>query len=113
MPVGPPWMTTSRGYFFAGSKSAGLCSTPSIVAPSWLFHDTTSSVPAGQPAVCAFRSVSFFDPTNTSAIDVASERSDAIVSPSFEREKLELTVRSTGDTFVIALVSGFSLYRYA
>ena len=42
-----------------GSKSAGLCRTPSIVAPSWLFHDTTSSVLAVQLAVCAFMSVSF------------------------------------------------------
>ena len=32
-PVGPPWMTQSRGYFFAGSKSAGLMRTPSIGRP--------------------------------------------------------------------------------
>ena len=48
-PVGPPWITTSSGYLRDGSKSAGLCRTPSIVAPSWLFHDTSSSV-LGRPA---------------------------------------------------------------
>src|SRR6185295_14103720 len=59
-PVGPPWMTTSSGYLRDGSKSIGLCRTPSIVAPSWLFHETTSSVPVAQLATCAFMSVAFF-----------------------------------------------------
>ena len=44
MPVGPPWITTNNGYFFAGSKSFGRLRTPSIVAPSVLFHDTTSEI---------------------------------------------------------------------
>jgi hypothetical protein len=73
-PVGPPWMTTSNGYLRVGSKSSGLCSTPSIVVPSWLFHDTTSSALVVQPAVCAFMSVSFFVFTYTSDIDLESER---------------------------------------
>ena len=52
-------MTTSSGYLREGSKSAGLCSTPSIAAPSWLFHETTSSEPIAKRAICAFMSVSF------------------------------------------------------
>src|SRR5580765_3529132 len=108
-PVGPPWITTSNGYFFDASKSAGLCRTPSIVAPSWLFHDTTSSVLAVQPAVCAFMSVSFLAPTYTSLIVFAPARRHAIVWPSFDTEKLELTVASGAGTFAIALDSGSSL----
>ena len=38
-------MTQSRAYFFAGSKSAGLIRTPSIVVPSLLFQEMTSRVP--------------------------------------------------------------------
>src|SRR6266571_6683572 len=53
-------MTTSSGYLRDGSKSIGLCRTPPIAAPSWLFHETTSSVPVIQLATCAFMSVSFF-----------------------------------------------------
>ena len=92
-PVGPPWITTSSGYFFAGSKSIGLWSTPSIVAPSWLFHETTSSVLVAQPAVCAFMSVSFF----VADIHLGHRRrrrtrSDATVWPSRDSEKPAFTV---------------------
>src|SRR5258706_15949831 len=92
-------MTTSSGYLRAGSKASCLCRTPSTIAPSWLFHDTTSSALVVQFAVCALRLVSFRVPTNTSAIDFASARREAIVAPSFDSEKLELTVWSTDDTF--------------
>ena len=43
----------SSGYFFDGSKSAGLISTPSIAAPSLLFHEITSRVPTISSAACA------------------------------------------------------------
>src|SRR6185295_2189317 len=58
MPVGPPWMMTRSGYFLPGWKPIGLWRTPSIVAPSWLFHDTTSSALFAHFAVCAVKSVS-------------------------------------------------------
>src|SRR6187431_2872897 len=58
IPVGPPWMTTRSGYFFPAWNPIGLCRTPSIVAPSWLFHDTTSSALFAHFAVCAVMSVS-------------------------------------------------------
>src|ERR1041385_4977946 len=45
-PVGPPWMTTSSGYFLDGSKCAGLCSTPSMGMPSLLFQETSSTLPS-------------------------------------------------------------------
>jgi hypothetical protein len=50
-------MTTNSGYFRLGSNPAGLCSTPSIVAPSRLFHDTISALPTGQPRICRVMSV--------------------------------------------------------
>ena len=49
-PVGPPWMTHNKACFLAGSKSAGLMSTPSITVPSLLFQEMTSRVPRVQPA---------------------------------------------------------------
>src|ERR1700682_945701 len=48
MPVGPPWITHSSGYFFDGSRFAGLISTPSIVAPSLDFQLMTSRLPSCQ-----------------------------------------------------------------
>src|SRR6186713_1713299 len=103
-------MTTSSGYLREGSKSNGLCSTPSIVAPSWLFHETISSVLLVQPPVCALVSVSFLvrlkpDATYSSDIDFASERRYAYVLPSFVNEKLEFTAGSAAVTLAIALVA--------
>ena len=46
-------MMQSSGYFFAGSKSAGLINTPSIVVPSVLFHEITSRVPSMNGFVCS------------------------------------------------------------
>src|SRR6185295_11786112 len=43
----------SSGYFFAGSKSAGLINTPSIVVPSVLFQETSSRVPNTSVFVCS------------------------------------------------------------
>jgi hypothetical protein len=60
VPVGPPWITTSSGYFFPDAKPDGLCSTPSTKVPSWLFHETVSIGPFVHFAVCAVMSVSFF-----------------------------------------------------
>src|SRR3954451_21419680 len=108
-------MTTSSGYFRAGSKLDGLWRTPSIVTPSWLFHDTTSSVLVVQLAVCELKSVSLRgsvrlkpdatsrtpDATCTSGIVLASAPRYANAAPSAESEKLELTVCSEGPIFVI------------
>src|ERR1043166_3358942 len=47
----------SSGYFFAGSKSAGLIKTPSIVVPSWLCQEIISRVPSVKDFVCSFRLV--------------------------------------------------------
>ena len=58
MPVGPPWMSTSSGYCRSGSNPAGLCSTPSIVVPSVLVHETTSLVPTSQSAIWSVARVS-------------------------------------------------------
>ena len=58
-PVGPPWMTHSRAYFFDPSKSAGLASTPSMRVPSLLAQETTSSRGSVQSRMAALKSVSF------------------------------------------------------
>src|SRR5215217_1472101 len=117
-PVGPPWITTSRGYLRDGSKSAGLCRTPSMAAPSWLFHDTTSRVPIAKRAICAFMSVSFVGfasvagPTNTSAIDAASAPKNAAREPSRESVKFEPTQAAAGERRVTAFDAGSSRNRY-
>src|SRR5438445_692304 len=105
-------MTTSSGYLRAGLKSTGLWRTPSIVAPSWLFHDTTSSVLVVQLAVCAVKSVSWrgtcieAGATKTSAIDFASEARNATRDPSLEKVKLDPTDASAGASRVTVFVSG-------
>src|SRR5262249_56428526 len=127
-PVGPPWITTSSQYLRDGVKSTGLWRTPSIVAPSWLFHDTISSVLVVQFAVCAFMPVSFFvccgvrlEPdsaseetgaTNTSAIDFASEPRQATFDASREKLKLEPTHESPSDSPAIPFLSRFMPLRY-
>src|SRR2546425_12707443 len=112
-------MTTSSGYLRDGSKSNGLCSTPSIVAPSWLFHDTTSSVLVAQFDVCTLVSVSFFacrvrlEPdttdsrgaTNTSAIDFGSVPRNATVDLSREMGNENMTTESLGPRRETVLVS--------
>src|SRR5580765_820394 len=91
MPVGPPCVTTSSGYFFEGEKSFGLTRTPSIAAPSLLVHDTTSRDPTTKGASWADMSVSFAGPAksiptrNTSAIDVGEPAVKATRLASFER----------------------------
>src|SRR6266550_9165365 len=50
-------MMQSSGYFFAGSKSAGLINTPSIVVPSELVQETTSRVARLSDLVCSLRFV--------------------------------------------------------
>src|SRR6185503_20604018 len=117
-PVGPPWMTMSSGYLRDGSKSAGLWRTPSIAAPSWLFHETTSRMLVTRAAVCAFMSVSFFGlasvaaATNTSGTDLASAPRNATRDPSRESVKLEPTHVSAGARRVTALVPGSMRNRY-
>src|SRR5947207_12374274 len=114
-PVGPPWMTTSSGYLRAASKSAGLCSTPSTVVPSWLFHEITSRVLPIQPAVCAFMSVNLRaegSATYTSGIDFGSARRKAAIEPSLESEKPESTTCSLGVIRSIFLFAGSRRYRY-
>src|SRR5579864_1177328 len=114
-PVGPPCTTTSSGYLMAGLKSAGLCNTPSMAAPSLLVQLTTSSVPLRQPDVCAFRFVSVRAParllTTTSAIEDASARRHALVDPSSESVQALVTVRSTGFTLVAVRAPTSSRYR--
>src|SRR6185503_7866223 len=118
MPVGPPWMTISSGYLRDGSKSAGLCSTPSMAAPSWLFQETISRVPMAKRASCAFMSVSLTGlasedgATNTSATDRASAPRKATRLPSRDNEKLEPTQASDGARRAIALLEGSSRKRY-
>src|SRR6185295_12067933 len=117
-PVGPPWMTMSRGYLRAGSKSAGLCRTPSIVAPSWLVHETTSRVLVTKPAVCAFMSVSFLGfasvaaATNTSGTERASDPRNATLEPSRESVKLDPTHASAGARRVTVLLEGSRRNKY-
>src|ERR1700745_3294346 len=96
-------MTTSSGYLRDGSKSTGLCRTPSMVAPSWLFQETTSSVLVFQFDVCALVSVSLravvsdvTGATNTSASDFGSEPRNATVEPSRDSEKPDITTASRG-----------------
>ena len=60
MPVGPPWITTSSGYRFPAWKPTGLCRTPSIAAPSWLFQVMSSGVRCGHDATCADMAVNCF-----------------------------------------------------
>src|SRR5262245_23959725 len=120
-PVGPPWITTSSGYLRDGSKSSGLCSTPSIAVPSWLFHDTISRVLVVHPDVCPFIAVSFFasrsagpstDATYTSPIDVASAPRNAAVRPSRVTVNADATHASPGVSRTMAFVSGSRRYRY-
>ena len=110
-------MTTSSGYFRPAAKSGGLCRTPSIVAPSWLFHDTTSRVVAVHADVCAFMSVSLRadfkleGPTKTSAIDFESAPRKAIAEPSRDSEKPDPIHSSAGARRSIALLDGSSRYK--
>src|SRR4029077_15887666 len=100
-------------------KLDGLCSTPSMAAPSWLFQETTSSAPVAQLVVCALKSVSFLavrpgaasvrvspDATHTSAILLASAPRYAHAAPSADSEKFELTLCSTGPIFTIVFDAG-------
>src|SRR3954451_2344307 len=133
-------MTTSSGYFRAGSKLDGLWRTPSIATPSWLFHDTTSSVLVVQLAVCALKSVSLrgsvrlkpdatsrtpdatsrtvdatsrtLDATYTSGIVFASAPRYAYAAPSTDNEKLEPTMRSEGPIFAIDFVCASRRNKY-
>src|SRR5436190_6891099 len=112
-------MTTRSGYFFAASKSAGLCRTPSIAAPSWLFQETTSSVLAAQLRVCALKSVSLrasVNPepaVNTSLIAVASDERYAIFEPSRVKLKLDWTALPGAPTRAAVFVAGSSRNRPA
>src|SRR2546428_1791516 len=85
-------MTQSSGYFFDGSKSAGLINTPSITVLSLLFQETTSRVPMMKLRVC---SVIFVNArgeklrtleTKTSLSDVGELAVNAICFPSRVRE---------------------------
>src|SRR5215470_15589984 len=111
-------MTTSSGYLRDGSKSTGLCRTPSMVAPSWLFHETTSSVLVVHPEVCELVSVSLravesdaIGATKTSPSDFGSDSRNATDDPSRDREKLDITTASRGVRRVMLFVSGSSRCR--
>src|SRR2546422_2049801 len=111
-------MTTSSGYLRRASKSAGLCSTPSIVVPSWLFHETTSRELPTQPVVCAFMSVNLRGDVNvagatyTSDIVFESAPRNATFAPSREKVKLDPIHSSAGARRVVVFVAGSSRYRY-
>src|SRR3977135_2449892 len=51
-------MIQSIGYFLVALKLAGLIRTPSMVAPSLLFHEITSRVPRVKARACSVMSVS-------------------------------------------------------
>ena|GEM_PF-4261611 len=81
------------GRFFAGSKSAGLVSTPSMVVPSLLFQEMTSDLPRIKERVCLVMSVSlrgekpFTSEMKTSRRELGEPVTKAIWRPSCVREK--------------------------
>src|SRR5437763_5513642 len=101
-------MTQSNGYFFAGSKFAGLIRIPSMVVPSWLFQEMTSRVPSVNGFVCAFMSVSLrgascgIVETNTSLILVGEPAVKAMASLLRVSEK-PLAIGLFGDKTVLIL----------
>src|ERR1044072_468350 len=99
------------GYFFAGSKSAGLISTPSIVVPSLLFHEIASRVPSVNAFVWAvvsesFRGVNVLVPeTKTSFMLAGGLATKAIASPVLLNENdppIQSSGRDTRVTFPFA-----------
>jgi hypothetical protein len=112
MPVGPPWMMQSSGYFFVGSKLAGLISTPSITVPSVLFHEITSRIPSVKPFTASVMRVSARGAndgrslTKASFIDIGELAVNANFRPSRLSEKPP-AIRSSGPvTRLIAPVAG-------
>src|SRR5438132_13700565 len=105
-------MTHNRGYFFAGSKSAGLINTPSIMVPSVLFQEMTSRVPMMKSRDC---SVIFVrargeklrtSETKTSLSDVGELAVKAICVPSRVRENDPAIKLSGAETRVILALTG-------
>src|SRR2546423_14250235 len=95
-------MMQSSGYFFVASKFAGLIRIPSMVVPSWLFHEITSRVPRVKLFAWSFRLVNFrgakrrVPDTNTSFMLAGEPAAKAIASPFLVSEKLP-AIRSSGD----------------
>ncbi len=117
MPVGPPWMTQSRAYFLAGSKSAGLMRTPSIAVPSLLFQEMISRVPRTNGAAWSVMRVSVRGlngnpETQTSFRVVGDADMKAIRFPSLEKEKALAMTSSGAVTRVMARVAGSSRKRW-
>ncbi len=110
-------MTISSGYRLPAWKPAGLCSTPSMGVPSWLFQVITSWVPSRNPAVWAPKSVSRWGfivatgATNSSGKDVASPATKAVVVKSAEKLNDEPIHWSVGASFTTFFVAGSSRYR--
>ena len=83
----------SSAYFFEGSKSAGLINTPSIIAPSWLFHEMSSRVPRVNCLACSVMFVRargeklFTSEMNISFSETGELAEKAIRCPSRVREK--------------------------
>jgi hypothetical protein len=115
--VGPPWMTQSRAYFFAGSKSAGLTSTPSITVPSLLFQEMTSRVPRTNPATWSVIRVSVRGahgrPETATSPRVAPEWvRKATLLPSLENENIPKMAPSGALTRSMRRVCGSSRKRW-
>ena len=96
------------------SKSIGLCNTPSIVVPSWLFHATTSRVLVVQFEVCAFMSVSLRGCRGLGhrlrdvnlCHRLGSDSRNATADPSFDIVTFDMTTVSDGASRFTALLSG-------
>src|SRR4029077_12793971 len=115
-PVGPPWITTRSGYLRPAWKPTGLCRPPSTSAPSWLFHEITSSALAGQPATCFVMSVSLrgfsavaIGATYSSPSVEASDAVNAVHWPSGVMLKPDPIHLSDGVYRLIARVAGSML----
>ena len=110
-------MTQSRAYFLAGSKSAGLTRTPSIVAPSLLFQETTSRVPSVQAATWSVIRVRMRGPQGRSVTQI-SGRAVAVAAwkaerfPSLEKENPETIAPSGPLTRSIASDAGSRRKRW-
>ena len=90
--MGPPWMMTRSGEGDPGFQPAGFRKTPSITAPSELFHDTTSLVPSVIEATWLPRSDIFLAlppvvPANTSGYREAELPRNATLVPLSLKEK--------------------------
>ena len=111
-------MTHSSGYRFAGSKSAGLINTPSMSAPSLLFHEITSRVPSVKSAACDVMSVSLRGANGCTSVTKSSGSEAGEPAVKATRRPSRVTVNpppirsSPPDTRAMAPVAGSSRNRW-